>query len=76
MLSIFSGFGLHCAGCGWCDQSLDITGSRTFNEVMREAYKKGWDNAHPSEYSSETLALCPECASTSLYRKYRFKFCV
>ena len=76
MLGIFSEFGLHCCGCGWCDQSLDIMGNRGFNEVMKEAYAKGWSTAHPSAHDSRTIALCPECTAEGLYRQYRFTYCV
>ena len=77
MSEIFGDFGLHCAGCCRSDSHLSIYGNRSFSEVMKEAYAKGWVTVCQSGYDGgdgRHRAYCPNCAPR--YKSYRFWYCV
>ena len=64
-----------CSSCGRSWGSLS-TWDRGFNEVIREAYAKGWVTCCKSRYDGgdgEHRAYCPSCAPQ--HKENRFAYC-
>ena len=77
-MEIFNDWGyLRCSHCWRSFPSLSISGHRSFDEVMKEAYDKGWVTVSRSGYDGgdgKHRAYCPNCADK--HKEYRFRYCL
>lgn len=67
---------LQCSDCLRSWKDLDMW-HKTFPDMMREAYAKGWVTCKKSRYDGgdgKERAYCPNCASK--HKENRFKYCV
>lgn len=67
-------YALQCAECFESWSGLDLN-TKTFPEMMKEAYSKGWVTTYKSRYDGgdgEERAYCPYCASN--HRENRFTY--
>lgn len=66
---------LQCKDCGRSFHGLNLY-EKTFPQMMKEAYSKGWVTTCKSRYDGgdgEQRAYCPDCASK--HKENRFTFC-